>query len=142
MNIRINGQTPPQILGAKQPSRQNSATFSISETQVESGFEEAQNIKASSSLLGLDGLLAIQSNEHDVLSDKRRRQMKKSRFRLDQLDRLKLGLLEGELDMHVLDALENDLKGGREAIEDEDLQSLLNAIELRSRVELAKRGRL
>lgn len=140
MTLRINGQIAPSVLGAKQAQKAKSGSFKLEIEKSDTGTDKAQKVGASTSLLGLDGLLAIQSGDHNENDDKKRRQMKRSRFRLDQLDKLKLGLLSEDNELNALKALENDLNNEREPLDDPDLEALIMAIELRSRVELAKRG--
>jgi len=140
MTFRINGPISPQIVAANQAQKTNNSAFRLNKASDELATDGAQEVRASQSVLGLDGLLAIQGDDQDSLSDKRRRQMQKSRFRLDQLDRLKLGLLGETPDIEALKGLEQDLKQAYEPVEDDELEALMRAIELRARVELAKRG--
>jgi hypothetical protein len=88
--------------------------------------------------LGVDALLAIQS-EDDVMTGRRRRQIKRSRGILDALDDLKVSILSGTIDDEALLRLQGLIAEHREDIEDDRLQGVLIEIETRAFVELAKR---
>lgn len=88
--------------------------------------------------LGVDALLAIQS-EDDVLTGRRRRQIRRSNDILDALDDIKVSVLSGDIDDEALLRLQGLIAQHREDIEDSRLQGVLNEIETRAFVELAKR---
>eukprot|EP01042_Synura_sphagnicola_P010569 gene10569-13555_t len=89
-------------------------------------------------LFGMDALLAIQAEE-DVLTGRRRRQIKRSHDILDTLDEIKVSVLDGSIDDAALVRLQTMIAQQREDIEDDRLQGVLNEIETRACVELAKR---
>ena len=89
-------------------------------------------------MMGIDALMALQGEE-DVLTGRRRRQMKRSHDILDALDDLKVSVLSGDIDDEALIRLQSMIALQREEIEDDRLQGLLNEIETRACVELAKR---
>ena len=88
--------------------------------------------------MGLDALLALQGEE-DVLTGRRRRQVKRSHEILDALDDLKVSVLGGDIDDEALLRLQTMITQHREDIQDDRLQGVLNEIETRACVELAKR---
>jgi len=57
---------------------------------------------------------------------------------LDRLEELRLGLLAGEIPREKLESLERLVQEQRGAVSDPRLSDLLDEIELRARVELAK----
>lgn len=89
-------------------------------------------------MLGIDALVAIQAEE-DVLHGRRRRQIKRSHDILDALDDIKVSVLSGDLDDEALLRLQGLIALHREDISDDRLQGVLNEIETRACVELAKR---
>lgn len=93
---------------------------------------------SASGLFGVDALLAIQMEE-DVVTGRRRRQIKRSHDILDALDDIKVSVLSGEIDDEALLRLQTMIAQHREDIEDDRLQGVLNEIETRAFVELAKR---
>jgi hypothetical protein len=92
--------------------------------------------KAPISILGgLEALIAIQSE--DNTREKRRRSARRGQSMLDVLDELKLALLGGHLPADLQSRLSAAL---REAMPsgDPQLDGIIDAIELRAEVELAK----
>jgi len=86
----------------------------------------------------LDALLALQSV--DTATEGRRRQLRRGRSLLDALDALRADLLAGRLGEGHLNQLMALVGQARERTEP-GLDALLDDIELRVRVELAKHGR-
>lgn len=86
----------------------------------------------------IGGLLAVQ--EAETSSDRRRRVVRRGRSLLDTLDALRADLLAGNVSDGRLDQLMSIISQAREQAEP-GLEDLLDDIELRARVELAKRGR-
>lgn len=87
---------------------------------------------------GIEGLLALQAVGDPL--DRRRRKVRRGQGLLDQLESLRHDLLVGRVSPARLDAMLDLLAEARERDEPE-LDSLLDDIELRVRVELAKHGR-
>jgi hypothetical protein len=87
---------------------------------------------------GIGALLALQVVGDPLLS--RRRAVQGGRDLLDSLDDIKVALLEGRVPLERLEWLAT-MVGERARSGDERLDALLDDIELRARVELAKLGR-
>ncbi|MGW8175771.1 MAG: flagellar assembly protein FliX [Stenotrophomonas sp.] len=68
----------------------------------------------------------------------RRRAIRRGSGLLDRLDELKLALLNGDADEGALDRLARSLREERADDDDQDLNALLDQIDLRASVELAK----
>ena len=84
----------------------------------------------------VDALIAIQ--EVPDASTGRRRTLMRGSGMLDLLDEVRVGLLSGIIPRGRLQSLLDALKGRRESIEDPRLAQLIDEIELRASVELAK----
>lgn len=84
----------------------------------------------------LDALLALQ--EVDGPLERRRRSVARAGRILDGLDRLKLSLLDGGLSPTALSELASAVRDGRAATDDPRLEGVLDEIETRAAVELAK----
>jgi hypothetical protein len=84
----------------------------------------------------LDALIALQMIEGPL--DKRKRSLKRGRAMLDALDDLKIALLTGRMPAAHLQRLVVAVDGRERDSDDERLESILDEIELRARVELAK----
>ena len=140
-NIRINaasGLVPTQPNSTASKSGSNGfALSSAAETRQSAGLVAPQTASA---VIGLDALITLQAEASDPLSEKRRRQIKRANGLLDSLEKLKLELLDGHLTEGAVTQLKSKLQSSREAIEDPGLADLLDHIETRARVALAKRG--
>lgn len=90
------------------------------------------------SAAGIDAILALQAVGD--FSESRRKAVRRGSSLLDLLDAMKADLLIGRATPERLDAMVTQLGAMRERIEP-DLDALIDDIELRVRVELAKLGR-
>ncbi|UYO00681.1 MAG: flagellar assembly protein FliX [Devosia sp.] len=86
----------------------------------------------------LDAILALQSVGD--IRERRRKSVRRGRQLLDDLESLKADLLVGDVGTDRLDAIAAQLGQLRDRVEP-GLDALMDDIELRVRVELAKRGR-
>ena len=87
-------------------------------------------------VMGVDALLALQ-DVGGPLERKRRAVRRASRI-LDVLDEVKLALLDGGLSVSQLDRLRRAIRDERGLTDDPKLEELLDQIELRAAVEMAK----
>jgi hypothetical protein len=142
MTFRINSVTGAPISGSSSGVKKAGGGFSLSGSDgAAKSAATAQSLAQTSAafgMMGIDALMALQGEE-DVLTGRRRRQIKRSHDILDALDDLKVSVLSGEIDDEALIRLQSMIALQREEIEDDRLQGLLNEIETRACVELAKR---
>ncbi len=87
----------------------------------------------------VDGILAVQ--EVPSATDGRSRGIKRGYNILDHLDDIRLGLLTGSIPRKRLVDLGQDIKQARDTVIDPELSAILDDIELRAAVELAKLDR-
>ena len=87
-------------------------------------------------VFGVEALLAMQDVE--APTERRRRSVRRAGRLLDDLDELKIALLGGELSQAQLERLGRTIREQRSATDDPKLESLLDEIETRAAVELAK----
>jgi hypothetical protein len=116
--------------------------FSLDAAQGAEGAVEAAEARRLDSLEGvitLSALLALQSVEDPL--QRRRRAVGRAGKILDLLDELKLTLLDGEAAPAMLDRLLAAVREERAKTEDPLLDGVLDQIETRAAVELAKQGR-
>ncbi|RCK48285.1 flagellar assembly protein FliX [Thalassospira profundimaris] len=97
----------------------------------------AGGLHAPSSVSALDALLALQQSG-DALDSPRKRSVARAKTLLDQLERVRNALLGGGLPASQLAQLVDVVGKQREDVEDPALSEVLDEIELRARVELAK----
>jgi hypothetical protein len=135
--MRINGltgaaaQTTPSAV-----RRATSGTFELTDTEGSPKTAQAAGLR---SLASVDALIALQGVEDPT--ERRKRAVKHGRNALDVLDRLKLSLLDGDLDPSTLGRLKSAAEGLKQSSGDSGLDAVLAEIELRVEVELAKASR-
>lgn len=137
MTLRIN-PTTASIIGSNPALRRNGAGFSVAEAAT-SGSTAKPAVASAGQLMGMDAILALQGTEDDPLTGRRRRQIRRAHGLLDSLETVKIALLSGDVETDRLLNLKAQLDTEREAIDDPRLESLLDEIETRAMVELAKR---
>ena len=87
---------------------------------------------------GVDGMLAAQE-VGDALDERGRKQVVDHGGQLlDRLDQLRVKLLEGSIPKDQLADLARQMRARRRSIDDPRLQEIIDAIELRAKVEIAK----
>ena len=140
MMMRVSGPIDAQSAALQRPNAagQGAASFRVA-LEAEPGPAVQPPLKAPE-FSSVSALLALQD---DTEIGRERRKMKaKSGFRLvDGLDALKLALLSGKVTAHQLDELESRLAGTDGDAQDPELGTILRALRVRARVELAKLGR-
>ena len=93
-------------------------------------------VSASSPLSGVDALLALQGMPDPVAG--RAKAARRARDMLDLLDDLRAGMLEGQVSRSTLNSLTALVNEQREDFVDPGLSAVLDEVDLRARVELAK----
>ena len=88
---------------------------------------------------GVGSLLALQEVP-DAMTGRARAKQRGEEL-LDQLEAIRLGLLEGRLSAGQIERLAARVAERRQSVDDPNLESVLAAIEVRAAVELAKLGR-
>ena len=89
-------------------------------------------------IAALDGMLAVQEVP-DVLDERSRKQsIDRGAQLLDRLDSLRLRLLEGAIPKDQLGELARLVRARKRAVEDPRLRDIIDEIELRVEVEIAK----
>jgi hypothetical protein len=110
--------------------------FRIIRPDAAGGASQASSVSATPGVMGVESLLALQ----DVGSplERKRRAVRRAGRILDVLDDLKVALLEGDLSGAELDRLRRAVRDERDGTEDPALEAVLDEIELRAAVEVAK----
>ncbi|WP_309605203.1 flagellar assembly protein FliX [Phenylobacterium sp.] len=110
--------------------------FSLASTGAVRGAGQVASVSAPGAVMGVDALLALQDIGGPL--ERKRRAVRRAGRILDVLDALRLGLLEGELRAGDLDLLRRAVRDRREGTDDPGLEAVLDDIELRAAVEVAK----
>lgn len=134
MKIEGPGSTRPGQV-RKTTQRSGSGEFM---RHLQDGEEEGgARVSGSQMAGGINPLFALQEVD-DALSGKRRRATARAEDILDRLEELRLGLLTGSFPVEKLHELVRTIQARRENVEDPRLQELLDEIDLRAQVEIAK----
>jgi hypothetical protein len=86
--------------------------------------------------MGVEALLALQETGGPL--ERKRRAVGRAGRILDVLDDIKVALLDGDLSSGELDRLRRAVRDERSATDDPKLEAVLDEIELRAAVEVAK----
>ncbi|MRL69056.1 flagellar assembly protein FliX [Brevundimonas sp. SPF441] len=127
-----NGVSTP---ASTRPARSASG-FSLGQTAATPAPAAPTASAATGGVSDVSALMALQGVEGPM--EKRRRAIRRGSGLLDRLDEIKLALLNGDADEGALDRLARSLREERAADDDKDLGALLDQIDLRASVELAK----
>jgi len=139
MTIRINSTTGAAAAGMSGSVRKSGGEgFSLSGASGAAKASGPAQASAAVGMLGVEALLALQA-EDDVMTGRRRRQVRRSQDILDALDDVRISVLSGDIDDEALLRLQGLVALHREDIADDRLQNVLDEIETRACVELAKR---
>ena len=135
MRVDSKSPTTPMTSAALQRREPPGRRFSLSDP---ANAGQAKAAASAASLATVDALLALQGQADP--GERRRRAAKRGHDLLDSLDRLKASLLSGQVATATLKQLAGQVAQTREASGDRGLDELIDSIELRAKVELAKLG--
>jgi hypothetical protein len=132
--MRVDGTNPLRpAVGRRDGKSKTGAAGSFGE--VLEG-ETVSEPVAAAPLVGVGALFALQ--EIPDATTGRRKAVARGDQLLDRLGDIQLGLLEGTISPHGLAALATAVRSARASTSDPALQSVLDEIEMRAAVELAK----
>ncbi len=124
--------------GAKKSTGSGAFSGMIEDTEETSG---ASGLSGAAPTTQIDALLALQGMEDSTSEEATRRAKKRGQMLLDQLDELRLGLLTGGIAPSTLHKLERAVTAERDQVMDPRLAAVLDEIDLRVQIELAKHHR-
>jgi hypothetical protein len=134
--MKITNASNVSATGVGQGGRRSGGGFSVSDADGASAPAPRTAATGVSSVGSIDALIALQ--EVDSPLERRRRAINRAGRLLDALEGLKLALLEGEVSPDDLQRLSATVREQRASTDDPGLQALLDQIETRAAVELAK----
>jgi cysteine sulfinate desulfinase/cysteine desulfurase-like protein len=123
--------------GTKGKGKASSADGSFGDL-ITGGAQEARSAAATHSIASIDSLLAAQSVEDPTARAARKRMQVRADNILTELENMRIALLTGTLTVgHVVD-IADVVAAHREKIMDPRLHSILDEIDLRAQIEIAK----
>lgn len=128
---------------AKTSAARKSATGSSSKSGefdklIHTENEAPAHTRATSMIAGIDSLLLAQESEDPREKSSRKRMGKRAHDILKELDKIRLGMLTGTLSVGNLIDIADVVASHRERLQDAELSSLLDEIDLRAQIEIAK----
>ncbi|MGO4409672.1 MULTISPECIES: flagellar assembly protein FliX [unclassified Brevundimonas] len=133
--MKVTGPSGPTSTQGQRPARA-AGGFSLPAGGAASGPASANATSSASSVAGVSALMALQGVED--ATERRRRAIRRGGGLLDRLDELKLALLNGQDGAAALERLARTLREERPEDADPGLKGVLDQIDLRAAVEMAK----
>jgi hypothetical protein len=136
--MKVSGPSGPSGIGSARPAASPAAAggFAPIMTPAATGAAGVSGAGAVSVVSSLDALIALQEVGGPL--ERRRRATRRAGHILDALDELKLELLAGGLTAANVEALARAVRDQRALTDDPRLEGVLDEIETRAAVELAK----
>ncbi|MDP1598060.1 flagellar assembly protein FliX [Phenylobacterium sp.] len=122
--------------GASKPRGASGEGFQVSQPAAAAGPAQTTRAGGVGGVMSVDAILALQEVAGPL--ERRRRAVGRAGKILDVLEDLKVGLLSGEASIDDLDRLRRAVRDERLGTDDEQLEGVLNEIETRAAVEIAK----
>lgn len=135
--MKVTGSNGVGSLGGPKAARGGQgAAFTLPTAGGVSGASGVARTAGVAGVSSLDALLALQDVEGPT--ERRRRAVNRAGRILDVLDEVKLALIDGDVSTGSLDRLMRAVREERQNTDDGRLEGVLNEIETRAAVELAK----
>jgi hypothetical protein len=141
--MKVEGPNKPSgVKGAsKAGAKKDGADGAFDAMLDETGGADAPAPPSRAASVGaLDALLALQGADSALSEEAAKKAKKRATDLLDLLDKIRAGLLSGELPQGTLQQLAQTIASQREKAVDPRLVEILDEIDLRAQVELAKLG--
>jgi hypothetical protein len=105
---------------------------------LEGEAEETTQARGTAPMGSVGGLLAVQAADDPAEGKKRKRMMERADKVLDALNGVHKGLVDGSLSVGHMRDVTRAMAGTREKVSDPRLLEILDEVDLRAQVELAK----
>ena len=136
--MKITGPNATGSAGATRGARPagSSGGFRLPDVGEAGGTGASADVNRAAGVMGVDALLALQDVGGPL--ERKRRAVRRAARILDVLDEVKVALLDGNLSLGQLDRLRRAIRDERGLTGDPKLEEVLDEIELRAAVEIAK----
>jgi hypothetical protein len=129
------GIEPARLRGSERRTGKAGESFHVESGTTARG---AAGLSSAAPLTAVDTLLTLQAVPEGT--EGKRRAIRRAGDMLNILDELRLGLLDGQVPQSKLEGLLRMVRSRRDDVADPGLAAVLDEIELRAEVELAKYG--
>lgn len=138
--MKISGPDSTQKAGGVKKTGKAGSTGGVSfGSMIDTSEAEAPAHTAATGVIaGIDSLLAAQETDDPAHRAAKKRMRERGESVLKQLDKIRLGMLTGTLSVGNLLDVADVVASHRERINDPQLSSLLDEIDLRAQIEIAK----
>ena len=137
----VKSSTTQAARRSKKSGSSSVATFSEHLNQTSNVSSENEVSSDNSSVSGINSIIAAQELSYDSENKARKQLTDWGHQILDSLDEIRHGLLLGSIPMDHLQSLAQALRARKLSISDPHLIKIINEIEIRAEVELAKMTR-
>lgn len=134
--MKVTGPTGPSTTSTSSKTARAGGGFALPSTGGAAAPSQTAATSAAAGVTNVSALMALQGVED--ATERRRRAIRRGGGLLDRLDELKLALLSGETGIGTLDRLARAVAEERPTELDSGLSAVLDQIDLRAAVELAK----
>ena len=136
--MKIEGPSKSQKAGKSSKSSKSGKTDGTFGAMVTSAAKETAGTAATQSIARVDALLAVQGVESSTEGKAKRQMRERGDKILRQMDHLRLGLLTGNLTLGQVVDIADVVASNREKINDPEMSAVLDEIDLRAQIEIAK----
>ena len=138
--MKVESSRATRSSGAKRTAKQEAGSSGAfaREMLATGGAGDGAEPAAATPVSAVDALLAVQEVGDATSEGGNRQAFQRGADILDRLDAIRMGLLAGRIPLHQLESLTQLVARQRETNVDPQLSVLLDDIDLRARVELAK----
>lgn len=126
---------------SKSKSSSSSGADFASFLSIDEVADNASSVEGSNIISGVDAIFATQTVDDATDEKARRKLIQRGEELLDQLDLIRDGLLKGFIPKDKLIELAQLIRAKREKVSDARLAAIMDEIELRAEVEIAKLSR-
>lgn len=136
--MQIEGPKRTGATGKTEKAKKTGSASSVSFKEMLADAPEVEAASAPVNVAGVNLFVALQAAEHATDQEQRRQAINHADDLLSELEELRIGLLLGNYTIYQLRNLTNRLTQQRFRVSDAQLLELLDDIQLRAAVELAK----
>ncbi len=137
--MRIEGPGSTSGIKKSEKARKSGSTGAFGAMlEEDEGASETSQTRGAAPMAGIGSLLSIQSVDDPTEGKKRKKMMDRAGKVLDALDGVHRGLVNGEVTVGHMKDVSAAMKESRENVNDPKLLAILDEVELRAQVELAK----